>query len=192
MLSLMYYTVTSSATCSLMTSDFGLCFSLQWPSSFNSQHAVGRSMYRVSVDPDPFSCSSDQVIPSEDYSCPGLSPERNYSITVSAINCGDQEGESDTFTILPQLLGTGLTHHHVVRCSFYGVADYTLIFEGSAGEMVEVKVVSSDDSCMNGSCFTSFSSPMASPPCQVCIMARNAFGRSKIVLDNVCKLAIQH
>ena len=92
-----------SATCSLMTSASGLDASLQWSSSFNSQHAVER--YRVSVDPDPSpSCSSDQVMPSEDYSCPGLSPERNYSITVSAINCGDQEGESDTFTVLPQLL----------------------------------------------------------------------------------------
>ena len=91
----------SSATCSLAS---GLDVSLQWSSSFNSQHAVER--YRVSVDPDPSSsCSSDQVIPSEDYSCPGLSPERNYSITVSAINCGDQEGESDTFTVL---LGTVL------------------------------------------------------------------------------------
>ena len=78
------------------------------------------------------------------------------------------------------------------RCSFYGVADYTLIFEGSAGEMVEVKVVSSDDSCMNGSCSTFFSPSMSSPPCRVSITARNAFGRSNIVLDNVCKLATQH
>ena len=93
----------SSATCSLVTSASGLDVSLQLSSSFNSQHTVER--YRVSVDPDPSSCSSDQVMPSEDYSCPGLSPERNYSITVSAINCGDQEGESDTFTVLPQLLG---------------------------------------------------------------------------------------
>ena len=96
--------LTPVATCSLVTSAGGLNISLQWSSSFNSQHAVER--YHVSVDPDPFSfCSSDQVMPSEDYSCPGLSPERNYSITVSAINCGDQEGESNTFTVLPQLLG---------------------------------------------------------------------------------------
>ena len=85
----------------------GLDVSFQWSSSFNSQHAVER--YRVSVDPDPSSsCSSDQVMPSEDFSCPGLSPERNYSITVSTINCGDQEGESYTFTVLPQLLGITL------------------------------------------------------------------------------------
>ena len=99
----------SFAVCSLVTSASGLDVSLQWSSSFNSQHAVER--YRVSVDPDPSSsCSSDQVMPSEDYSCPGLSPERNYSITVSAINCVNQEGESDTFTVLPQLLGTVLAH----------------------------------------------------------------------------------
>ena len=93
----------SSATCSLVTSASVLDVSLQWSSSFNSQYAVER--YRVSVDPDP-SCSSNQVVPSEDYSCPGLDLDRNYSITVSAINCGDQEGESDIFTVLPQLLGT--------------------------------------------------------------------------------------
>ena len=76
------------------------------------------------------------------------------------------------------------------RCSFYGVADYTLIFEDSAGEMVEVKVVSSDDSCMNGSCSTSFSPSMASQPCRVSIMARNAFGQSNIVSADVCKFNV--
>ena len=104
--------LTPVATCSLVTSASGMDVSLQWSSSFNSQHAVER--YRVSVDPDPSSCTSDQVMPSEDYSCPGLSPERNYSITVSAINCGDQEGESDTFTVLPLLLGM---HSFVSRVS---------------------------------------------------------------------------
>ena len=100
----------SSAGCSLVTSASGFDVSLQWSSSFNSQHAVER--YRVSVDPVPSSsCASDQVIPSEDYSCPGLSPERNYSITVSAINCGDQEGENNTFTVLPRLLGRVVYRH---------------------------------------------------------------------------------
>jgi hypothetical protein len=50
------------------------------------------------VTPDPSSCSSDQVSPSEDYSCFGLNTEDEYIISVSAINCGHQEGESVTFT----------------------------------------------------------------------------------------------
>ena len=65
--------------------------SLQWSPSFTSQYDVER--YRVSVNPDPSSCSSDQVSPSEDYSCSGLVLGTRYTFTVSAINCGDQEGE---------------------------------------------------------------------------------------------------
>ena len=71
--------------------------SLQWSPSFTSQYSVER--YRVSVNPDPSSCSSDQVSPSEDYSCSGLVLGTRYTFTVSAINCGDQEGERNTFDI---------------------------------------------------------------------------------------------
>ena len=98
--------------CSLFKYEGGFDVSIQWSSSFNSQHAVER--YRVSVNPEPSpSCSSDQVIPSEDYSCPGLSPERNYSITVSAINCGDEVGESDTLTVV-SYSGARIVHNN--RC----------------------------------------------------------------------------
>ena len=65
--------------------------SFQWSPSFTSQYNVER--YHVSVNPDPSSCSSDQVSPSEDYSCSGLVLGTRYTFTVSAINCGDQEGE---------------------------------------------------------------------------------------------------
>ena len=71
--------------------------SLQWSPSFISQYAVER--YRVSVNPDPSSCSSDQVSPSEDYSCSGLVLGTRYTFTVSATNCGDQEGEREPFVI---------------------------------------------------------------------------------------------
>ncbi len=93
---------TSSPTvgCSLSSSSGALDVSIQWSSTFTSQHAIER--YRVSVSPDPSSCSSDQVSPSGDYSCSGLLPETNYAISVNAINCGDQEGERETFTIVPQ------------------------------------------------------------------------------------------
>ena len=53
----------------------------------------------MSVNPDPSSCSSDQVSPSEDYSCSGLVLGTRYTFTVSAINCGDQEGERNDFDV---------------------------------------------------------------------------------------------
>ena len=87
----------SSISCSLLPSPGGAEVSLQWSPSFTSQYAVVR--YRVSVNPDPSSCSSDQVSPSEDYSCSGLALGTLYTFTVSAINCGDQEGEINVFTI---------------------------------------------------------------------------------------------
>ena len=65
--------------------------------TFNALHAVER--YNVTVSPDPSSCSSDQVSPGEDYSCSGLDLETNYTITVSAINCGDQEGDISGYSI---------------------------------------------------------------------------------------------
>ena len=74
--------------------------SFQWSPSFTSQYAV--EGYRVSVNPDPSSCSSDQVSPSEDYSCSGLVLGTHYTFTVSAINCGDQEGERDIITAVAQ------------------------------------------------------------------------------------------
>ena len=80
--------------------------SLRWSSSFTSQYAVER--YRVSVNPDPSSCSSDQVSPSEDYSCSGLVLGTRYTFTVSAINCGDQEGERESFTINITIEGIGV------------------------------------------------------------------------------------
>ena len=84
--------------CSLLPSPGGAEVSLQWSPSFNSQHAVER--YHVSVTSDPSSCSSDQVSPSKDYNCSGLVLGTPYNFTLSAINCGDQEGNTDTLTVL--------------------------------------------------------------------------------------------
>ena len=86
------------AFCSILLLPESAEVSFQWSSSFTSQHAVER--YRVSVTPDPSSCSSDQVSPSEDYRCSGLvlgSPL--YTIALSAINCEDQEGDQENITI---------------------------------------------------------------------------------------------
>ena len=88
------------ANCSLLPSPGGATISLQWSPSFSSQYAVER--YRVSVNPNPSSCSSDQVSPSEDYSCSGLVLGTRYTFTVSAINCGDQEGGRSTITAVTQ------------------------------------------------------------------------------------------
>ncbi len=91
---------TSSTPCSLLLLHGGPVVSLQWSPSFTSQHVV--EMYGVGVTPDPSSCSSQQVSPSEDYTCSGLVLGRDYSFTVSAINCGNQEGTRETFTLQPQ------------------------------------------------------------------------------------------
>ena len=58
-------------------------------------------MYHVTVTPNPSTCSRD-VTPSENYSCPGLALGTKYAFTVSAINCGYQEGMEYTFTVQPQ------------------------------------------------------------------------------------------
>ena len=82
---------------SLMEKNFSVV--LDWSPFFNTQHRVDR--YNVTLTPDLSSCSSDQVSPSEDYSCSGLDLQTNYTITVSAINCGDQEGKTSTKYLLP-------------------------------------------------------------------------------------------
>ncbi len=90
----------SSTPCSLLLPPEGPVVFLQWSPSFTSQHAV--EMYRVIVTPDPSSCSSQQVSPSEDYTCSGLVLGIDYSFTVSAINCGNQEGIRENFTLRPR------------------------------------------------------------------------------------------
>ena len=94
-----------NSSCSLSSSSGGLLnFFLQWSHFYNIQNHVER--YKVTVTPDPSNCSSNQVSPSEDYSCLGLDLQTNYAINVSAINCGDQEGEIKSYMIQPQSLGT--------------------------------------------------------------------------------------
>ena len=91
---------TSSTPCYLLLPPGGPVVSFQWSPSFTSQHAVER--YRVVVTPDPSSCSSQQVSPSEDYTCSGLVLGTDYSFAVSAINCGNQEGIREAFTLQPR------------------------------------------------------------------------------------------
>ena len=83
--------------CSLVISPRDITIFLD---SFTS--GINVTNYRVVVSPT-LSCSSDQLVsPSGNYNCSGLVLGTNYSFTVSAINCGNQEGPRDTFTILPQ------------------------------------------------------------------------------------------
>lgn len=87
-------------SCSLVPSSEGAEVTLQWPSTFIDQYGVER--YRVSVNPDPSICSRDYTDPSEVYNCTGLDLEMSYTFTISAVNCGDQEGGALNFTV-PQL-----------------------------------------------------------------------------------------
>ena len=116
-------TSPSSTSCSLLPSPGGAEVSLQWSPSFTSQHAVER--YRVSVTPDPSSCSSDQVSPSEDYSCSGLVLGTPYTLTLSAINCGDKEGDTNTFTI--QLQGS-----YTAMCNYTIQCGITVLIRSNA------------------------------------------------------------
>jgi hypothetical protein len=80
-----------------------LNITLNWNSSFNSQYNVER--YQVAVTPDLTPSCSRSVSPNVNYTCSGLSPDTDYTIRISAINCGDQEGMSNIFGVQPQFLG---------------------------------------------------------------------------------------
>ena len=82
----------------------GLEMVLQWSEDFNAEHNVER--YNVRVNPDPESCTSDQVSPHQNYSCSGLDRmETNYSVSITAFTCINQENEINAYNIQPQLLG---------------------------------------------------------------------------------------
>jgi hypothetical protein len=86
-----------------------MSITIYWNSSFNSQYNVER--YQVAVTPDPASRCTGSVSPNTSYTCSGLSLHTDYTITVSAINCGDQEGESVNISV-PRSLGTLLVASH--------------------------------------------------------------------------------
>jgi hypothetical protein len=91
-------------SCSLARSvgkDLGI--TINWFPSFNSQYNVER--YQVAVTPDLTPSCTGSVPPNMSYTCSGLNSDTDYTITVSAINCGDQEGESNTFSVQSRLLG---------------------------------------------------------------------------------------
>jgi hypothetical protein len=76
-----------------------LSATINWNTSFNSQYNVER--YQVAVTPDPTPSCTGSVSPNTSYTCSGLSTDTDYIITVSAMNCRDQEGENDTFSVQP-------------------------------------------------------------------------------------------
>ena len=96
---------SSNIACSLVVLERDILnASFHWSPKFRSRHRVDR--YRVLVIPDPNSCSSDQVPPSHNYTCSGLDPTDDYLLIVSAINCGNQEGDITLFRVQSQNLGT--------------------------------------------------------------------------------------
>ena len=86
-----------SPSCTIVSTSESPAVTFQWSDDFNSMHVIEH--YDVSVTPNPSSCSSDQVPPSEDYSCSGLELMTNYSIVSKAANCGDQRGERSSYWI---------------------------------------------------------------------------------------------
>ena len=87
--------------CSLISSFEGVDVSIEWSPSFTSQHAVER--YRVSVTPDPSSCSNNHTLAEIIYSCPELMLQTTYNFTISAITiCGDQESDRTSLLVQPQ------------------------------------------------------------------------------------------
>ena len=86
-------------SCNLLFLTEHLSVTFQWNSSFNSQHAVEK--YRVAVTPDLLECSRE-LSSGENYSCNGLQIGMTYLFRINAINCVDQEGLTETFTLVLQ------------------------------------------------------------------------------------------
>ena len=61
----------------------------------------------MTVSPDPSSCSRTQS-QMDDYICSGLTLGTSYNITITAINCGDQVGDSLNFSVGPPPQGIKL------------------------------------------------------------------------------------
>ena len=55
-------------------------------------------------EPNP-RCTNESVNVGQDYACSGFEVGRQYRFMVSAINCGDQEGEREIFQFHPQGMG---------------------------------------------------------------------------------------
>ena len=111
----------SSTSCFFVFSPRDPGVSFQWNSSFNSRHVI--EMYRVTVTPNLSTCSRD-VDTSKNYSCPSLALGTQYTFTVTAINCGDQEGMEYTFTVQPQgkfLYTMQIVHSSLFVTSFFCV-----------------------------------------------------------------------
>ena len=81
-----------------MLSPGGAEVTLMWSPTFTSRYEVGT--YRVSMTPDPSSCSNNQVRPSENVTCLSLVLGTNYNFTFGATNCGYQIGDTETLNIL--------------------------------------------------------------------------------------------
>lgn len=79
------------------TENYTATISLVLSPNFSSQQSVER--YQVSVYPDPSSCSSDQVSPSEVYDCSRLTLATLYSITVAAITFRGLEGDELSLSV---------------------------------------------------------------------------------------------
>ena len=76
-------------------------FNFTWDPEFNSVYSV--DTYRLSVSSGgSFQCPSMCLVRDGSCQCSGLMAGRNETITLTAINCGDQEGPGVLIEIAPQ------------------------------------------------------------------------------------------
>lgn len=96
-----FFFLAPTFDCFLTPSARALDVSIQW-----SLSRLTAERYRVSVSPDPSSCSSGHVSPSQIYNCIGLMPQEIYNLNVSAVfSCGDVEQDSNLDSIIIKTQG---------------------------------------------------------------------------------------
>ena len=72
---------------------------LNWDPSFTTQHAVDMYCMRATGG----SCAERQCVPTDTpYTCSGVVAGLEHRLTVTAVNCGSQEGDGNTFTVQPK------------------------------------------------------------------------------------------
>ena len=89
-------------------------FVIDWNEDFNTQYGIEGYMVAVSGHPS-INCSST-CSPSEECVCSGLFAGKNVLsyINISALNCDNQEGAPEVFSIKPLSKQHGCMHDNII------------------------------------------------------------------------------